>query len=297
MAKKSCFISADTECWAYCDGVQLARIMPSPRYSEEILVEENSILSFVSCKYGWAVYHDARFPNPYPYGLLHPTCIDVFLREEEKSFEEELSVSDNDRKYCVKDYQYLLYTYGRRKLTGWDNGWPIGWHPSFEKLTIDDRCTIICNDALYGCRELKYIHIPEGVIGIGDNAFGGCEYLEEVVLPDSLRYIGRRAFSGCGLKRVIVPAKVCVIGAGAFANCGLEEVLFLSPYLDIIPEHLFYGCGRLTSVHLPNNIVCIEEEAFMGTYELKTLELPSTVRSIVNNAFWDSGLEDIIDIK
>lgn len=51
--------------------------------------------------------------------------------------------------------------------------------------------------AFYGCKNLKSIHIPDGVVQIGDRAFYGCSKLEYVVIPDSVIVIGDDIFGGC----------------------------------------------------------------------------------------------------
>ena len=293
MALKDCFISSDTHCWVYRNGIQLAKIKPSRGYVK-LLVEENSLLSFVSCKYGWAVFHEMWFPKLNPHSM-DPYGLDVCLLKEEELFGTELSVDEKDRKTAIWDYQSIQYSPGRRRLIGWPHRdweyWEYG--VSYDTIVIDDRCSVICSGAFSNCRDLKHISIPEGVMGIGDYAFSGCG-LEEVHLPCSLRYIGDGAFAGCELKSISIPDKVCVIGKYVFEACReLEDVVFHSSYLDEIPENTFSRCTSLKSIRLPDNTALIGEDAFVLTHSLKTIELPPRLKCLGPGAFRESGLKEI----
>ena len=75
-------------------------------------------------------------------------------------------------------------------------------------------------------KSLRSVIIPDGVTGIGDNAFKGCSGLTSVTIPDSVTEIGVGAFEGdSGLKDITIPQGVASIGNYAFEGCsGLESV-------------------------------------------------------------------------
>lgn len=48
-----------------------------------------------------------------------------------------------------------------------------------------------------GNRATDTVHVPEGIVGIANNAFLFCRYVEKVVLPSTLEIIGFGAFKDC----------------------------------------------------------------------------------------------------
>lgn len=76
------------------------------------------------------------------------------------------------------------------------------------------------------CAQLTAIHLPEGLITIGNMAFYGCRGLASVTIPDSVTEIGRSAFSDCGLVCVTIGESVASIEDDAFKGCyKLAEVI------------------------------------------------------------------------
>jgi hypothetical protein len=97
-----------------------------------------------------------------------------------------------------------------------------------QSLRIAPQTKIIYDEAMYSCRKLAEVRIPEGVITIGKSAFGECNSLETVSIPDSVTKIGDRAFSHCySLLGVMIPQNVNHIGEYAFAYCrSLKMAIF-----------------------------------------------------------------------
>ena len=54
-------------------------------------------------------------------------------------------------------------------------------------------------------RNLREVHLPEGLETIKDQTFSGCDKLESIVLPAGLKKIEDRAFSGPGLREFPSP--------------------------------------------------------------------------------------------
>ena len=132
--------------------------------------------------------------------------------------------------------------------------------------------------------------IPEGVIGIGDQAFMGCVNLTGILsLPSTLRGISYMAFEGCKFTcELLLPQNLNSLGFSAFRGCrGLYGNLILPEGLSEIEESVFSGCSNFSgNLNIPKNVKKIEYDAFSGCSGLNgRLTLPDGLESIGNNAF------------
>ena len=132
------------------------------------------------------------------------------------------------------------------------------------KFVVPEGVTGIGNDAFCGCKSLTEIHIPDRVTSIGDYAFYGCESLTEIHIPEGVTSIGDWVFCGCeSLKEIHIPDRVTSIG-----------------------DYAFYGCESLTEIHIPEGVTSIGNDAFSGCKSLKEIHIPDRVTSIGNYAFY-----------
>ena len=120
----------------------------------------------------------------------------------------------------VKDAPDYL-TMSGTEVTGYADGLPAN-------LVIPDGVTGIGYDAFYGCTSLTSVTIPGSVTSIGDHAFHNCASLTSVTIGDGVAEIGDYAFYRCtSLAEVTIPATVTAIGKNAFSGCTkLREVQF-----------------------------------------------------------------------
>lgn len=158
--------------------------------------------------------------------------------------------------------------------------------------------TSIGDGAFYMFWPLTSITIPGSVTNIGSFAFFVCTNLTSVTIPNRLTSIGAWAFCGCdSLASVTIPSSVTNIGGKAFWDCfsltaitvealnsaylSVDGVLFNQSQTTLIqcpggkagdytmPQSVtniveggFYGCTRLNSVALGNNVLSIGDMAF-----------------------------------
>ena len=88
--------------------------------------------------------------------------------------------------------------------------------------------------------DITNVVIPNGIDGIGDDAFEYCSALTSLTLPHSLVHVGDYAFQGCtALTSLTLPHSLVDVGAGAFNSC-----------------------DALTSLTLPNSVKSIGNGAF-----------------------------------
>ena len=84
---------------------------------------------------------------------------------------------------------------------------------------------------------------------IGDNAFDGTTSLTSVELPKTLTTIGSDAFQDSGVEELYIPASVSSMFR-AFYGSNITS-LELDEEIRVIPDGMFFGAGKLTSIRLP----------------------------------------------
>jgi len=167
----------------------------------------------------------------------------------------------------------------------------IKYNGSSANVTIPDMINgakVICigKYAFAECKTLKNVTIPDGVMGIEDNAFYKCG-LEGIVLPDSLDYIGNEAFRYCtGLTDMVLPKCITTIGKYAFSGCSLTDIKI--PYnMIIIQEGTFADCKSLKIITMPDSMTSIGKYAFDKCSGLTSVTVTKNVNAIDSNAFND----------
>ena len=100
-------------------------------------------------------------------------------------------------------------------------------------------------------KQLSEVHIPEGVVEIGNETFYGCSKLKLVELPASIEKIGGGAFFQCSkLSDIVLPERLTEICGGAFYNCvGLRD-LVIPTNVTKIGTNAFRDCYNLI-IHAP----------------------------------------------
>jgi hypothetical protein len=173
-------------------------------------------------------------------------------------------------------------------------------------VTIPDRIpdttnglpvTSIGDNAFWDCTGLGSVTIPNGVTGIGGDAFAGTG-LTSVTIPDSLTSIGDGAFSGCtSLTGVTIPNGVSSIGYQAFAGClSLAAITVDAPNLFYSSEDgvlfnksqttlIAFPAGRAGTYTIPNSVTRIGDYAFYGCGSLTNVTIPDSVTSVGDDAF------------
>ncbi len=105
--------------------------------------------------------------------------------------------------------------------------------PSTSQLIIPEGTTEIKPFAFAGCRSIREITLPQGLLTIGESAFdfstpsvtfSNMYYLyrtsyHEIVIPDSVKTIGKNAFHSTSLFSVTLGRGLVSVGDHAFGNC------------------------------------------------------------------------------
>ena len=127
--------------------------------------------------------------------------------------------------------------------------------------------------------------IPEGVIGVEDNAFSSCEGLTKVTLPDSLTHLGNNAFAWCTVLTVVeIPDKLIDIGVTPFYGTAWLAAKQEENPLVIVNGILIDGETCSGSVTIPDDVIRVGADAFRGS-TLTEVVIPDSVIDIENGAF------------
>ena len=140
---------------------------------------------------------------------------------------------------------------------------------------------------------LKNLYIEEGYTEIKSHAFLNSCY-EYIKLPTTLKKIGNEAFYFSKLKYIKIPENVTTIGSGSFRESGIVKADFSECKLSLIRSDMFYGARYLMEVILPQKINKIGNNSFRETPRLEKIEIPRDVLTIEKNAFFSSGIKEIV---
>lgn len=188
-------------------------------------------------------------------------------------------------------------------------------------VTIPNSVTIIGMFAFGGCRALTTITIPSGVKTLRHNAFADCSALSTINFnAENMDDVDKYYLSGTISKSVEIFANSGTSGEGITVNigknvrrlpgnlfytgvkndtgmgtCNIVAVEFDDDSICTeIGEKAFYGCGKLTSVQLPESLKKICNSAFYKCSSLADIQLPNSLEAIKSSAFWEcTGLTSI----
>ena len=197
-------------------------------------------------------------------------------------------------------------TYGDFEYTVLDDGTvEISYYGSSDKTvtipsTIDGKkVTSIQSEAIFDCKNLTSITIPDSVTSIYDNAFFHCtELLSINVDANNKKYSSNNGVLynkdmteivvfPKGKTSVTIPGSVKRIGKLAFSNNKELTKIKIPDSVTSIGEQAFFCCENLKSVTIPDSVTNIGELAFDGCFNLRNVTISSGITSIGNFVFGD----------
>ena len=119
--------------------------------------------------------------------------------------------------------------------------------------------------------KITSVHIPEGMISIGEEAFAYSKLQGELVIPSSCRRINKRAFAGTRISNVVWHDRL-QMEEYVFENCQfLRNKVTIPHIMDAVPIGLFAGCSQISELELHENVATIGEKAFKDCLLLNSI--------------------------
>ena len=171
-------------------------------------------------------------------------------------------------------------------------------------LTIDNISSItkIGESAFYNCaKSLAKFNFPleeTKITEIGNLVFYSCP-LETVTLPATVEKVDDEAFNNCTKLTTVNGFKnVKEVGKKVFYSCKLLDNIELNPEINKeekqdengnpkttikIPENLFNGCEKLSSITIPDDVTILGTYIFANCKALTELNIPEGIETVSSN--------------
>lgn len=157
---------------------------------------------------------------------------------------------------------------------------------------------VIPAHAFEGCLSLEKFTFGQGLRSVGESAFSGSALkAADMSVCTVLDSIGDWAFAGdSSLESFVAPSHLGNLGKGIFFECGALVDVSLPDGISELPAYTFKDVSALESgVIIPENIVSIGEYALMGASSVASIELPETLETIGDGAMEGMSLLNSVD--
>lgn len=183
-----------------------------------------------------------------------------------------LSIAEGNTHYYMDGM--MIYSAGGDSL--------VSAHKSADSVFLPSTLRYV--NGFGGNSNVKYVHVPDGVTTIGNEAFNGSS-LRSIDLPSHLHFIDEWAFYYCtSLTRVGMPATLDTMGEGCFHSCSHLTSVDIPDGLRTVSEAAFFMCTSLSDITWGNAVEIIDTCAF-GDCSFTELTLPPTLKTIRMTAF------------
>ena len=119
----------------------------------------------------------------------------------------------------------------------------------------------------------------------GESPFYNFVATRKIVISDGITYIGNYIFEDTGVKQVVFGADITEIGKAVFYECGYLTSVEMPDNITKIGTGAFSKCTSLTSVRLSDSLERIEDGVFSTCTALSSINLPKSLKYIGAGAF------------
>ena len=126
------------------------------------------------------------------------------------------------------------------------------------------------------------------------NGFAGNKNVRYIHVPDDVTTIGDEAFNGSTLVSIDLPSHLNLLAESAFAYCHSLTRVGMPTSLDTMGKECFRESENLTSIDIPNGLQTIPSEAFIGCTALSQITWGDAVESIEMFAFADCAFTNLL---
>ena len=145
--------------------------------------------------------------------------------------------------------------------------------------------TVAIADSAFTRRDILSVHIPEGIVTIGNGAFYKCDSIVTINLPNSARVFNGAFASMRNLQRIKIPT-IKDISTSAFVDAGKLTDSYLPEGVERICRDAFVSCAELKRVSLPQTLRILERGVFYNCKALEEITIPAGVTEIGDYAFY-----------
>lgn len=139
-----------------------------------------------------------------------------------------------------------------------ENGVLVKYVGTDENVMIPESVLEIGEKAFYGCKQIRHVSVPTGVLRINEEAFS-CSSLNSIMLPDTLQEARLNAFRSCHfLKKLEIPENTDIgnITTGPILNCSSMTHLIIPDSIEFLAlyEGMMFNienCNALTCLVCP----------------------------------------------
>lgn len=122
----------------------------------------------------------------------------------------------------------------------------------------------VFNLGMFGSPPVRYVHLPEGITQIGNDAFSTCPSISFINLPKSIKSIGNQSFYGMKLPLEIDLPNLERLSINAFGGNGNVTKIINLGKITALNTVTFMNCSHLTIINLPASLTKIDAAACLG---------------------------------
>lgn len=192
--------------------------------------------------------------------------------EEELNYYRDMAIvtQDDFNDAFIDDFGVTYSKDGKRLLKGVE----------LNDYIVMEGTEVICDEAFYYI-ETRSIHFPQSLKYIGTKA---CNCCSNFTFPDGLLGIGDEAFFFIGFRdQLIIPDSVVYLGKNAFCGAWIMNDIIIGNGLKRIEEGTFQGV-KANSVTIGSSVTYLGNLAFGDNY-LEEIVIPKSVNEIEGNPF------------